>query len=1789
MSKLREHSKVVNVTKTSILAIQRFADAFNAATDEDKVSFRIQRLDDLFERYMTASVDLELLTDDDDKVATQNITKDRTDVEEQYFTLRDFLVSKKPFVPVPGNQVPTAPVQSVVRLPQIELPMFDGELDNWIPFRDAFKSLIHNNNSLSAVDKFHYLNSVLDPRVKRLYDSTKVTAANYKITWDLLVERFDQKRFLIKNHISALFNVEAIAKESADAILNLIDQFDRHVRILKTLGELTDKWSPLLVHMVCTRLDQSTLRAWEVSTKETVDEIPAYQDLVEFLHEQARVLQSLKSATVSPSPAAPKEKSRFSVAHAATKPATNIPGCPVCSKSHRIYECDQFRRMTVEQRQEVVRNKKLCWNCLSSAHFSRNCTSRACRCGEKHHSLLHPSPSNGQSSQPRYTAVPHNTPKGSSSSFQPHATRDTPSSPTNTSPPHAPTTLKVEAASPESPRATALSASQGSKAQQTTVLLSTAVVKVHGPSGKSTLARALLDSCSEMNFITERIVQLLGLNRAKQVTTICGMGGVKTQSTHSTVAMFSSLNSSFSETLTFTILPKISNSIPARPVDTSRWNLSSQLVLADPGFATPQKIDMVIGAQLFYVLLQAGQMFVGDGPGRYPMLQQTVLGWVVSGPVVQEGMKSETSSTAMVCTADDLDQRLAKFWEVETCYSPSCLSKEELTCERFFAVTTTRDESGRFIVRLPKKQLALSQLGDSKSSALCRLRWMQRRLEKNPHLKEQYVDFMQEYLDLEHMVPVDAPQDNTQEPPFYLPHHAVVKPSSSTTKCRVVFDGSSKSSTGISLNDCLMVGPTVQDTLYSIVLRFRMQEVALVADITKMYRQIWVHPDDRRLQRIFWQQPTDPEVREYELTTVTYGTASAPYLATRCLKQLSYDHSESANDAAAKIGRDFYVDDLLSGAPTIDEAVQVRGEVQNILGSAGFELRKWASNSAEVLRQIPPELQDERSLLEIDSPSDTTVKTLGLLWHPESDTFRFKVPEFSLDGPVTKRVAASEMAKLFDPTGIVGPVVVKAKVFIQGLWRKGYSWDAPLPDRRAAEWQTFRDDLAALKTISVPRLTKAPGAGDQVELQGYCDASNDAYGACIYIKSKGADGKISVNLLTSKSRVAHILPMPIQRLELCSALLLAHLYCQVVESLGLQNITTYLWTDSMVTLHRLRDTPANYDTFERNRIAEIQRLTDGCIWGHIAGKDNPADIISRGVSPSELIEMPLWWYSPPETEESPTMFVMHAVHDEEDAPAVAAAVTSPPEADEEENERYWLFKRYSTLTTLLRTAAYCRRFATLCRLKRSGTPTTLPSYLTSDELSQSLIGLVKVVQDQSFPKESTLIRAGRLAQLKKSWRFLDPFDDEGALRVGGRLDNSAYAFGRKHPLILPADHPLTELVLEETHQQLLHAGPRLMIAHIRERFWPFNLRNLARKKFRTCLQCFKVQPQLESQLMGQLPKVRITPARPFLNTGVDFCGPVWIKQSTRRGRAIPPVRAYIALFVCMATKATHIELVSDLSTEGFIAALRRFVARRGRPLSLYCDNATNFTGAEKELKLLLNQFLDQQFREKVSAYCAESTIQFHFIPARAPTFGGLWEAAVRALKHHLRRVVGTEALTAEAMQTVLCQIESCLNSRPLTAVSENPNDVTAITPGHFLVGSALQSIPEPDLSGVPTNRLSLWQAIQRKTQQFWKLWTTDYLHQLQQRTKDLYRQPNLLVGKLVLLKEDNLPPLRWSMGRITAVRPGPDGLVRVVSVKIPSGAVYDRPVVKVCLLPINDLSTADNPEDEESATSEDEE
>ncbi|XP_062542539.1 uncharacterized protein LOC134210516 [Armigeres subalbatus] len=875
---------------------------------------------------------------------------------------------------------------------------------------------------------------------------------------------------------------------------------------------------------------------------------------------------------------------------------------------------------------------------------------RPARCNEKHHTLLHPSSPNGRATQPQ-AKPPIRTQQYTSNTDDESVIPALVSVLT-------PFASNTSSATQLPSTSNALAAVSSSKATYSTVLLSTTVV--HGPSGKSTFVRTLLDSGSESNFITERIVQLLGLHRQKRVAVIAGMGGSTVNSHQCTVATFCSVDSTYSNTLEFSILSKITNDLPGRILDVSKWNIPSTVVLADPDFATPQRIDMVIGAQLFFSLLREGQLPVGTGsPTSHPVLQRTVLGWVISGSVSTAVQARCIKPVALLCTTEELDRQLSRFWEVESCPTSRGLSKEEAACEQYFTETTTHDESGRFIVRLPKKEGILSHLGDSKAGAL-------RRLIKNLDLKAQSV---------------------ARHHPFYLPHHAVLKPSSTTTKCRVVFDGSSKSSTGISLNDCLMVGPTVQDTLYSIVVRFRINEIALVADIAKMYRQIWVHPDDRHLQRIFWKGETDFVVRPYELTTVTYGTSSAPYLATRCLQQLSYEHSKDDGDIPSKIGKDFYVDDFLSGSDT-----------------------------------------DKRSIVEVDDIQGS-VSTLGLLWHPESDTFRFKVHEFSKNLPITKRIVVSEMSKLFDPLGILGPVVIRAKVFVQQLWKTNLDWDEPLPIALNGEWESYRLGLAALERFSISRLVKAPGAGASIQLHGFCDASQHAYGACIYIRSTGMDGAIVCRLLTAKSRVAPIQTLSIPRLELSSAVLLSQLYQNVVCSLNMTP-EAYFWSDSSITLHWLHNPPANYNTFVANRVAEVQRMTEGGTWNHVAGLENPADLISRGIDPCELANVAFWWKGPPWLSSDAlvwsSMFLIPESQEVlpeilEVKPTTLAAVARSVKVPD-----HTLICRYSSLTRLIRIAAYNRRFVRPCRSNIAGAGLQVTPFLTADELQQALIGLVKI-------------------------------------------------------------------------------------------------------------------------------------------------------------------------------------------------------------------------------------------------------------------------------------------------------------------------------------------------------------------------------------------------------------------------------------------------------------------------------
>lgn len=414
---------------------------------------------------------------------------------------------------------------------------------------------------------------------------------------------------------------------------------------------------------------------------------------------------------------------------------------------------------------------------------------------------------------------------------------------------------------------------------------------------------------------------------------------------------------------------------------------------------------------------------------------------------------------------------------------------------------------------------------------------------------------------------------------------------------------------------------------------------------------------------------------------------------------------------------------------------------------------------------------------------------------------------------------------------------------------------------------------------------------------------------------------------------------------------------------------------------------------------------------------------------------------------------------------------------------------------------------------------------------------------------------------------LNPFlDTQGLLRVGGRLANAPVPFDQRHPVILAPNNPLTSLIIRHEHVKLLHAGCQATISSVRTQYWPLACKNTVKGVLRKCITCFKAKPIRSDYIMANLPSVRVTPEKPFFSTGVDYAGPFFIIDKLRSRVTI---KAYLCVFVCCATKAVHLELARDISTDAFLHCLQRFLSRRGLCKNIYSDNGTNFVGARNEIRELHNMLLNNKFQQDVHDFLVNQSISWHMIPPSAPHFGGLWESAVKSAKKHLYRVIGDTRLTYEELYTVLTQVEACLNSRPLTPQSNDPNDLNPLTPGHFLTGGSLTALPQPDLGDLPRNRLNRYQHLQQMLQHFWQRWQKEYLCQMQVRNKwSKSVKSQLAPGTMVIIRDDDLPPLKWRIGRIERLHPGQDGVTRVVSVNL-GKTILKRPVSKICILPID--------------------
>lgn len=1583
-----------------------------------------------------------------------------------------------------------------VKLPQIHLPKFNGSYLTWLEFRDTFQSLIHENDQIGDIQKFHYLRSSLESVAAELINTVEFSAVNYLIAWDLLCDRFNNKKLLVHNHLQALFEFTPLQKESSKSLRELLDAISRNLRSLSALQLDISGWDTLIIHLMSSKLDRTTSKHWkEYSTQ---DELPSLEEFKTFLKGRADLLETLEYTCTQPVKSA-QQPNAHSVQRKIQRPFKSFAAvsvsssCPVCSGDHHLRNCDSFLKQSSFDRLETVKKLQICINCLNGKHLSRNCSSSLCRkCHGRHHTLLHFDHKRSDDSEPKTKTVA---------------------------------------------LATSINRNQN-------VLLSTAVVQVLDSSGNPHTCRVLLDCGSQSNFITSDLCKRLGLQTTGTSLSVVGINQLSTQLNQRCSVHLQSVQCAFQTTVNCFLIPVISDLLPSTPVDCRNFKIPSHIKLADPHFSTPDRVDILLGASVFWDLLCVGQFRLGT---NLPVLQKTKFGWIIAGSYDQFSQSAKTFCNFAV--NDEISQQLCKFWQCEELTSFPTFTPDERKCEQIFSNTLSRHVSGRFIVSIPFKR-SVSELGDSKEIAERQFLSLERRFQKNPKLKENYIKFMEEYENLGHMSPVS---DSNKKQCYYLPHHGVFN----KNKIRVVFNGSSPSDSGVSLNDLQYVGPTIQDDLCAIILRFRFHRFVLGADIVKMYRQILIHPDQRCFQKILWRDNPCKPISTYELNTVTYGTASAPYLAIRCLVQLANESESQFPKASDVIRRDFYVDDMLTGTDTVSEAIRLGREISLILNSAGMTLGKWISNSNTILRGINGDNTPENSIHFDDNPG---AKTLGLFWSRQSDSLMFSISP-STAKTSTKRSILSGISRIFDPLGLLGPCVIIAKVILQELWSLKLSWDESVPISLHSKWDKFQAECRDLNALKVPRRVVCD-TWNRFELHGFCDASVNAYGACVYVRSINHDGNIQTSLLCSKTRVAPLKALSIPRLELCAAALLVKLMEKVVSALHVRTNTICYWSDSTIVLSWIRLPSRQLQTFVGNRVSLIQTLSDPKQWYHVGTHENPADLLSRGVFPLQLINSSFWWSGPQWLSSERSSWPITTIPStSDDIPEIKKSIKCHVTINKEE---LFPFTIFSSFIRINRSCAYVLRFIFNCRNplnKRKGV-------LSSSELQAATLRLVGLAQKESYP---SIFKRDMSLPSKNELARLTPFiDKNGLLRVGGRLTNSQFEYNKKHPVILPAKHHISLLIIRHEHIRLMHAGPQLMLSSLRERFWPVKGRNLARLVVHRCLTCFRAKPVSPIPIMGNLPSSRTSPTYPFHICGVDYAGPVLIKD--KNGRGSKTCNAYISVFICFATKAVHIELVSDLTTECFLAAFRRFVSRRGKPLHVYSDNGKTFVGASSELHKLGEFMLSQG--ESLSEGLANENINWHFIPSYSPHMGGLWEAGVKSCKHHLKRILTNAHLTFEDFYTVLAQIESILNSRPLSPLSSDPRDLEALTPAHFLIGKKPTSLPDPDVSDVPETRLGRYQRLQQLQQHFWRRWSKEYISELQIRTKWHTSKGELSLGSLVLLRQENTPPQRWCLGRIVALHPGNDGVARVATIRTSKGEVK-RAFTKICPLPIEHSVTSE--------------
>ena len=1076
---------------------------------------------------------------------------------------------------------------------------------------------------------------------------------------------------------------------------------------------------------------------------------------------------------------------------------------------------------------------------------------------------------------------------------------------------------------------------------------------------------------------------------------------------------------------------------------------------------------------------------------------------------------------------------------------------------------------------IPDKKV---QISDNYSLAYKRLTQNLKKLRKDEEVFWQYNEKIMEYVHLGFARQVNDYE--VRKGKHYLAHQAVFR-NSETSSVRIVFDGSASCYGQYSLNDCLHVGGNLQPDIFKLLLKFRLGKYGVSCDITKAYLMVKLKPEDHAYCRYLWIDPAEvnsenPKIAEFEMMVTLFGLKCSGFMLGSVIQKHLNDYKEKYPTTVEIMNGSFYIDDLVVSLNSRISVETFIKESRELMAQAGMNLCKFRTNL---------EIQDRENFFTNSEKTENLwskgSEVFGVTWDEKSDNFLFKVDSLlskvKLGNNCTKRKLVSLISTIWDPLGYLACFTIRAKIGLQEIWKLKFKWDQELPSSELRKWKSFFGEIQFINEIKIPRWVNEGLVGNikEKELHIFCDASMHAMATVAYLRVVANNAV--VRLLSAKTKVCPLSSIhesstndstekppdfTIPRKELVSCLLGARMAKVIIETLAMDDLTVFYWSDSMIALSWIRGTNRKWKQFVTNRVDQIKKLSNPRNWRFVKGTENVADMATRGVEMKKLIKSEEWWNGPIWLRQTHDMDwplepmmtiedifkdVLHETFKNKKKSTLVTRCTTGP-------TNLVNMGKFSDLLKLLKAVAYCFRFYENVKSKIRNR-----DKLSCLEIERAETICIKLVQAECFSKEIKEILKLKVSNENAHIEFksLRVIFENGILFAKNR---SMYSPHMKSKLILlPSEHHFTKLLVERCHRRLHHGGVRDVMSHLRETYWVIRMRQTVKRIINPCIICKRWSAKHYNEEVAPLPPERITPSRPFAVCGLDFAGPLHIYDNQVE------TKSYILLFSCATTRAIHLELVGSMSTFHFLLAFKRFIGRRGLPRICISDNYSTFKRVNSDLQQGWKHLKSTEFND----YLIDKKIEWKFIVQYAPFWGGFYERMVRSVKTPLKKILNNSKVETEEMRTILIEIEMILNNRPLTYMHNSPDEVSPLTPSHFLVGRRLDCLPPiyEHLEG-KNDFVDRYNALENVKDKFWDLWTREYLPELnhfyQSRISNV---PEIKIGDIVLVGSETKRS-KWKLGKIESLRDGKDGKARAAVVKTDGKKLLTRPIQKLYPLEI---------------------